>query len=90
MMPQFFETRLGQVYYQGTMPRIARALERIANVLEIKFLDEETKDDKDQKELLSPVIEQIEKDLKRDDATAICELLGKLSIKDLTNYLPEK
>jgi hypothetical protein len=28
--PQFFETRMGQTYYQGTMPRIAKALEAIA------------------------------------------------------------
>lgn len=30
MGPQFFETRMGQQYYQGTMRRIAKALETIA------------------------------------------------------------
>ena len=35
MGPQLHETRMGQTFYQGTMPRIARALERIANTLEL-------------------------------------------------------
>lgn len=32
--PQFFETRMGHKYYEGTMPKIAKALERIADALE--------------------------------------------------------
>lgn len=32
--PQFFETRMGHQFYEGTMPRIANALERIAVALE--------------------------------------------------------
>ncbi|APZ42619.1 hypothetical protein [Acidihalobacter ferrooxydans] len=35
-MPDFFQTRMGETFYQGTMPRIADALERIANTLEAK------------------------------------------------------
>lgn len=34
MGPKFFETRMGQHFYDGTMPRIAAALERIAAALE--------------------------------------------------------
>ena len=32
--PEFFQTRMGQTFYEGTMPRIAAALERIATALE--------------------------------------------------------
>lgn len=32
--PQFFETGMGRKYYEGTMPRIAKALEAIAKELE--------------------------------------------------------
>lgn len=32
--PSFFQTLMGKVYYEGTLPRIARALERIATALE--------------------------------------------------------
>lgn len=32
--PSFFQTMMGKVYYEGTLPRIARALERIAEALE--------------------------------------------------------
>ena len=31
---QFFQTVMGKMFYDGTMPRIARALERIADALE--------------------------------------------------------
>jgi len=31
---QFFQTRMGQQFYDGTMPKIAEALERIATALE--------------------------------------------------------
>jgi hypothetical protein len=34
MGPKFFETRVGQKFYDGTMPRIAHALESIAASLE--------------------------------------------------------
>lgn len=34
MGPEFFQTMMGQRYYEGTMPRIAKALERIADQLE--------------------------------------------------------
>jgi len=33
-MIAFFQTVMGRSYYEGTMPRIARALERIAAALE--------------------------------------------------------
>lgn len=33
-MTDFFLTRMGQIFYEGTMPKIARNLERIANALE--------------------------------------------------------
>lgn len=32
--PEFFQTGMGHTFYQGTMPRIMRALERIADALE--------------------------------------------------------
>jgi len=32
--PQFFETRMGQQFYDRTLPQIAKALERIAAALE--------------------------------------------------------
>jgi hypothetical protein len=34
MGPEFFQTVMGHRYYDGTMPRIAKALERIAKALE--------------------------------------------------------
>ena len=34
MGPEFFQTYMGRAYYEGTMPRIAKALERIAAALE--------------------------------------------------------
>jgi hypothetical protein len=33
-MPQLFETAMGRKYYEATMPRIAKALERIADAME--------------------------------------------------------
>ena len=33
-MPEFFETRMGHTFYDGTMPRIAKSLEQIAKQLE--------------------------------------------------------
>jgi hypothetical protein len=47
MGPEFFQTRTGQIFYQGTMPRIARALERIANVLELNFPVEDDNEEED-------------------------------------------
>jgi len=32
--PGFWQTLMGRQYYEGTLPRIARALERIAAALE--------------------------------------------------------
>lgn len=32
--PGFWQTLMGKTYYEGTLPRIARALERIADALE--------------------------------------------------------
>lgn len=32
--PSFWQTLMGKAYYEGTLPRIARALERIAAALE--------------------------------------------------------
>ena len=47
MGPEFFQTRTGQIFYQGTMPRIAKALERIANVLELNFPVEDDNEEED-------------------------------------------
>src|SRR5580765_956805 len=33
---QFFQTRMGQQFYDGTLPKIAKALERIAGALEAR------------------------------------------------------
>ena len=32
--PKFHETQMGRAFYEGTMPKICKALERIANALE--------------------------------------------------------
>jgi hypothetical protein len=34
MGPSFFQTIMGHTFYEGTVPRIAKALERIAKALE--------------------------------------------------------
>ena len=34
MGPEFFQTIMGRQFYDGTLPRIAKALERIADALE--------------------------------------------------------
>jgi hypothetical protein len=34
MDPSFFQTIMGHTFYEGTVPRIAKALERIAIALE--------------------------------------------------------
>ena len=34
MGPSFFQTIMGHTFYEGTVPRIAKALERIAIALE--------------------------------------------------------
>lgn len=34
--PEFFQTRMGQMFFEGTIPKIIRSLERIANALEKK------------------------------------------------------
>lgn len=31
--PQFFQTRMGQVFFEGTMPRLYRAIGRVADAL---------------------------------------------------------
>lgn len=31
--PQFFQTRMGQAFFEGTMPRLARAIDRVAELL---------------------------------------------------------
>ena len=33
--PEFFQTVMGRHFYDGTMPRVAEALERIADALEV-------------------------------------------------------
>lgn len=33
-MPEFFQTGMGQKFFEGTVPRIVKALERIADALE--------------------------------------------------------
>ena len=42
--PEFFQTRMGQAFYEGTMPRIAKALERIADALEKRLLRDENEE----------------------------------------------
>jgi hypothetical protein len=39
--PQFFETKMGRQFYDGTMPRIATALDTIAGALEQRQADED-------------------------------------------------
>jgi hypothetical protein len=34
MGPEFFQTRMGQAFYEGTMPRLAKAVDRYASALE--------------------------------------------------------
>ena len=34
MGPSFFQTIMGHTFYEGTVPRVAKALERIAAALE--------------------------------------------------------
>jgi len=34
MGPEFFQTRMGQSFYEGTMPRLAKAVDRFASALE--------------------------------------------------------
>jgi hypothetical protein len=38
-MPEFFETRMGQQFYDGTMKRLAHAAESIATSLELQLQD---------------------------------------------------
>lgn len=33
--PEFFQTRMGQKFYEADVPRIVKSLERIAEMLEI-------------------------------------------------------
>jgi len=33
-MVEFFQSRMGHIFYEGTVPRMVRALERIADALE--------------------------------------------------------
>lgn len=44
-MPQFFETKMGQQFYDGTMRRVAHALESIATSLERLAADHEASSD---------------------------------------------
>jgi hypothetical protein len=32
--PEFFETRMGHAFYDGTMPKLADAMKRVASALE--------------------------------------------------------
>jgi len=41
---EFFQTLMGRRFYEGTMPRIARALDRLATVLENEALNLEVID----------------------------------------------
>jgi len=31
--PSFFQTRMGQIFFEGTMPRLYRAIDRVADLL---------------------------------------------------------
>jgi len=42
--PEFFQTRMGKAFYEGTMPRVAKALERIADVMEKRLLRDENEE----------------------------------------------
>lgn len=48
--PEFFQTRMGQSFYEGRVPAIAKALERIASALE-KVVSQDVEPDP----LLTPV-----------------------------------
>ena len=41
--PKFFETRMGQTFYEGTMPRLVRELQRLNDNLERLLPDNEPK-----------------------------------------------
>ena len=47
-MSDFFRTHMGQKFYEGTMPRIAKALERIADAL-VKIAEEPKAESKQNK-----------------------------------------
>src|SRR5262245_36823871 len=36
--PKFFQTRMGQQFYDGTMPRLVRAIERVVDWLDVTTL----------------------------------------------------
>jgi len=58
--PQFFETGMGKKYYDGTMPRIAKALEAIAKSLETKaHIEELEKQNKDYDLLVAELVDMI-------------------------------
>jgi len=46
-MSDFFKTRAGMQFVQGTMPRIADALERIADAMELAQAVAESKEEKE-------------------------------------------
>jgi len=41
--PEFFQTRMGKIFYEGTMPKIADALNRIATAIEEQNQTEKSK-----------------------------------------------
>ena len=47
-MPEFHETKMGRYFYDGNVPRLIRALERIADALEKQneMKDKEVKESK--------------------------------------------
>lgn len=53
--PQFFQTRMGQTFFEGTVPRLYRAIDRLADALggprEYRVVSVKSDDAKIQKEL---------------------------------------
>ena len=39
--PKFFQTMMGKIYYESTMPRLVKALEKIGKCLEEKEISED-------------------------------------------------
>ena len=43
--PEFFETRMGRTFIEGTMPKLIKVLERIAAALEQSQTDDDTEEE---------------------------------------------
>jgi hypothetical protein len=54
--PAWFQTRIGQVFLEGTMPKLVRSLERIADALE-KLVEQREAERADPRETPKPADE---------------------------------